>query len=243
MFDYTQTQIKKIAMDFKRLGFWISLATQLLMIFYFCYAIGSGTGNLLANIVLAILSAAYFVFYIATRNMTGKNEKKMKKLTKKALKYSKFFIKTMTLGGLVYSAVIASGNINVVDIVLIGLSLIGWILQVLFEVVVFYVETQFDMISLAFKMDVETLMKPVTAVGNTIKKFTGKQIEQPILEKPEKRAKLERLKNLFMAERNADKKDAKSAVSARNAKVREDKPMLLEEKVSEEKKAESSVNK
>lgn len=243
MFDYTQAAIKKVSDDFKSLGFYISLATQLLMIAYFCYAIYSGVGNILANILLATLSAAYFAFFIVTRNMSGKGEKKLKKITKRVLKYSKFAIKSLTLGGLVYGAVIASGNITVVDIVLVGLSLIGWIVQILFEAVVLCVESEVEMISLAIKMDVETIKKPMTVARDAIKKITGKQTEQPEPEKSGKRAKLDRLKNLFKAERDADKKARWEAAHSVNIKEAEIKTEVPEEKVTEDKKAENTVNK
>ncbi len=220
MFDYTQTAIKKIASDFKRLGFLISLTTQLLMIAYFCYAICAGIGNSIANVILAVLSAAYFVFFIVTRNMSGKNEKKMKKLTKRALKYSKLFIKTMTLGGLIYGAIIASGNITVVDIVLIGLSIIGWVIQILFEAVVFCVEAEVDMLTVAIKMDIEVIKKPVTAVGDAIKKLTGRPVEEKAPEKPEKRAKLDKLKMLFKSQRDTKKEPNPQT-------IQKNEPMLL----------------
>ena len=207
MFDYTQAIAKKTLLDLKRLVFFISLATQILLIAYFVYAIFAGSGNLVANAILTVLSVSYFIFFIATRNVTGKEEKRAKKITYKVFKYTKLFIKTMTLVGVLYGAAIAAQNVTVVDIVLIALSLIGWIMQVLFEVVAHYIVGQWDLLVYGIKMDIEPIVKPVAAVSGAIKKLSGKPQEEPEPTEEKKREKLNKLKEFFKSESRLSKKE------------------------------------
>ncbi len=171
MFNNTRSAINKVALDLKRIVFGLSLSTQLLLIVYFLYSIYFEKGNLVANIVLTVLSVAYLVFFILTRNMSTKEDKRLKSVTKKVYKYSKFVIKTLTLGGVIYGAAVAATDVGVFDIVVIALSLIGWLLQVVFEVVLSYIKQEIDGVIEGFKRDLEPITKPVSAVGDAIKKI------------------------------------------------------------------------
>ena len=240
MFDYTMSAIKKMSVDLKRGIFATSIVTQLLLLAYFGYAIYSGSGNLIANVVLAVLSAMYFVFFITTSKMTGKEEAQVKKLTARIFKYTKLFIKAMTLVATLYGAVIAMEDVAAVDIILLVLSLLGWVVQVIFEVVVLYVETQIKFIVLAFQMDMEIIKKPVTVVGDALKKIAGKPVEKHEENAPKKREKLRRLKEVFVAERKA--KRAKQKATNEKAKQSDVKDVRVEG-VDEQSKLEETIKK
>ena len=237
MFDYTQTAIKKVSDDIKKLVFATSLIIQILLIAYFGYAIYSGTGNLIANIVLSVLSVGYFVFFIVTRNMNSKDELAIKKIAARCVKYAKLAIQMMTLVGVLYGAAIAIEDIGAIDVVLIALSLVCWIIQVVLEAVVIYVETQIEYIRLAIKSDIEYIAKPVTVVGDAIKKITGKSVENTDEKKSKKKAKLDQLVAQMKSDRakkRAEKKPFPKFHKVKNAEAATADQMIDKALVAEE---------
>lgn len=211
MFDHTFAAFNYILNGFKRMIFVIALVTQLVIIGHRGYSLYAGKGNLIANIVLIMLSTAYFVFFIVTRNMNSREEKNMKKITKRIFDYSKIFINAMTLGAVLYAAVISSLDMGAIDIILLALSLIGWIMQVVIQLIIHYVEAQVSLIRTAIEMDIEVVKRPVTVVSDAIKKITGKESTAvPTAQiKPKMRDKLDKLRDAYREERAAKKAEKK----------------------------------
>ena len=98
MLDYTKAAILKIQEDLRKLLSWANLIMQLTYIGYLIYAICTGAGVYIANLILLALSLLYFAFFVF---MSIGGQDKLKKKTKKIIKliYTrskqiiKFFIK------------------------------------------------------------------------------------------------------------------------------------------------------
>ena len=94
--------------------------------------------------------------------------------------------------------------------ILAALSIVGWLLQVIFEVIKLIVENLFSLAKEAVTADVEEILKPITTVKNFFKKNT-EPAEEPA-EKSKRRLwldeKVSQLRELKKAEKLA-KKQAK----------------------------------
>ena len=240
MLDHTLAALKYIVDGFKRMIFVIALITQLVIIGHLGYSIYAEKGNLIANIVLITLSVAYFAFFIATRNMNSREEKNMKKITKRIFDYSKIFINAMTLGTVLYSAVISFTDIGAIDIVLLALSLIGWIMQVIIQLIILYIDAQLELIKTAVEMDIEVVKKPVAAVSDAIKKIAGKESTAvptaPI--KPKMRDKLDKIRDAYRQERAAKKAEKKKNAILKKQK---NQPHITQENVAKKEKTEEKT--
>lgn len=177
MLDYTRAAFGKIVDDFKKFLFIFGIAAQAVSLLYLIYALFAPQGILVVNIILLILSTAYLIF-LCVQGVNAEN-KPQKKLAKRIYKWSKLLIKLYTLAVALYALNFTIDNTLGLSVILTALQLIGWVLQVLFEVVSLILEKLYDLVITAIKADLEQVKKPVTTVGNFFKKVTGKEIEQP----------------------------------------------------------------
>ena len=137
-----------------------------------------------------------------------------------------------TLGALLYSTVVATGDIGAIDIILLALSFIVWFLQVIIQIATVVIESQLGILKLALEMDVEAMIRPVTAVGDAIKKIAGKDTSaQPKPPAQEKlRKKIAELGAAYKKEKQEKrkitiffkKKDKAQGVSEKSGQTSED---------------------
>lgn len=201
MLDYTKAAIKKTVDDFKRLDYIRNLATQLLYVAYLVYAVCTPAGKLWADIPLLALSVAYLVvFLVATNQNATQKQKKFKKLCASIFTRCKQVIKLFTILVMIYGIYAATTHMTAISVVLCAFTIVGWILQVVFEVILKYFLNRAHFILEGMEADYETMLKPVKSVGNFFKKVAGKEIE------PEK----EKSKNrLWLDDKVAENKAAK----------------------------------
>lgn len=188
MIDYTKEAFKKIANDFYKLKFVVDITAQVAYIAYLIYALIAPTGNLIANIVLLSLSVAYFIFFliISTGNI-DKAKKRARKLAKKIFKRSKLAVKAFTLGISVYALFSTAKALKPFALIVTVFMLVVWVLQVIFDIVFYIIETRIGLLVAGVEADLEVVTKPVKTVGNFFKKISGKEIE------PEKEPTKQRL--------------------------------------------------
>lgn len=170
MFEYSKTALKKVVNDIKKLVYVCDVVVQSLMIFYLIYAIVTQAGKLWANIPLLTICAAYFLYFLITTKADPlyKQDATQKKL-RKAVKYSKLCIKFCSLGVTLYGIYVATTHVTALSVILAATSLVGWILQVVFEIIKILAENLYDLAKEAVKADVEEIMKPVATVKNFFK--------------------------------------------------------------------------
>ena len=178
MFDYTKVAWKQIESDFKKLAFICNICTQLLYIAYLVYALFTKTGFFSANIILLILSIAYFAFFLYATQQELK--KKTRKIIKRIYKRCKQLIKVFTLGILLYGLWFTAKDVSPISLIFTVFMVIGFILDVLLEIIVNYLVNRVNLMMEGLKTDWDNAKKPVTTVGNFFKKIAGKEIpEEP----------------------------------------------------------------
>lgn len=211
MFDYTKMTIDQTVTDVKRIFHSYKIGAQLVYIAYLVYALIAKTGIWYANLALLALSVAYFVFFLSTTDY-GKTPdgKQLKKNVHTTYIWSKRFIRLFTLGIAVYD-IVTTPSTNAVSVLLTAFMVIGWAIEILFDVIIRVITARISLVKEAIDADVETLLKPVKSVGNFFKKAIG-QAPAPTPEPTKQRKWL-------------DKK-----MTARKEKQREQKQRLAQEK-------------
>lgn len=183
MLDYTKAAIQKTVDDFKRIDHVRNFATQILYIAYLIYALFAGAGIWWANAALLAISTAYFVFFM----IVTKEKKALKKTVARIFTRCKQLIKLVTLGIMVYGICATTKHVTAPSVVFSAFLIVGWLLQIVFEVVFRFFINRAQFILEGIEADYEQLVKPAKTVGNFFKKLTGKEVE------PEKEKSKQRL--------------------------------------------------
>lgn len=176
MFDYTKAAVKKIVDDFKRIDLIRCLLTQLLYIAYLIYVICIQSGTPILNIALLALASAYFLFFLYVKMRSVKKE--LRKLVKKIYKWCKRLIKLVNLGIVIYGLSITASHFTAPSVILAALMIVGWVLEILFEVVFRFFIGKAKFILEGMEADYKNVTKPVKSVGNFFKKLAGKKVEE-----------------------------------------------------------------
>ncbi len=226
MFDYTKTAVAKVVSDFKKLDYIRNIATQILYIAYLLYALIAGAGLMLANGILLFLSVAYFIFFLlVTTGKTNKSKAKTRKIVHRVFTRCKQLIKLFTLGVMIYGIYATTTHITPLSVVLSAFLIVGWVLQIVFEVVLRFFVNRANFLLEGLEADIETITKPAKTVGNFFKKMTGKEIE------PEKeRSKTRIWLDNKVAENRAEKKELKAQTKRDKKQAKKDAKALAKQK-------------
>ena len=157
--------------DIKSFSYHFNIVMQVMYFAYLLYAIGTERGILWLNISLAGLSILYFVFFVATYNKKDDTAKQVKKSARTFHRWCKLGGKTLTLGVMVYSIYATTQDVSPTSVILTALMVVAWVLQLLFSLVIGFLEKEKDLILEAIRKDMEPVTKPVKAVGGFFKKF------------------------------------------------------------------------
>ena len=234
MFDYSKAAFKKILNDFLRIKRICDVITPLFSIAFLTYSVFAKTGIFIANCILLGLAVAYYVFHlIVTFRKTDKELKRGVKLTYKiCVRAIKFF----TIAVAVYGLWFAVDDADPLSMILNVLSLVGWILGVVMDIILYVVNRYADLIKEAVDADVENITKPFTAPRDFFKKITGKPVEEKDVSKTRERLdtmvaeRKEELK-VLKAEQKEQKKQDKLDEKERK---RQQKLAAKQEKLSDE---------
>ena len=109
-------------------------------------------------------------------------------------------LKIYPLALTIYGFYQTTEKVSFFALLLVCFMIIGWILQIVFEVFGAIFSNRFALIMDGVKADVEEIKRPVTAVGNFFKKITGKEVEAP-KEPTKNQLKLREKVEQFRAER------------------------------------------
>lgn len=219
MFDYTKTAVNKIVADFKKFFHRFSVCAQIVYIAYLIYALFANTELWIINTILLVISVAYFIFFLIA---TAKDaDKKLKKRVKTIFTRCKQIIKLFTLGVMLYGIWQTSTHVDPLSVILTALMIVGWVLQILFEVIFTFFLNKVNFVWEAVQADREEITKPVKNIGNFFKRITGKEIEE------EKEPTKNRLLLDGMVEEYREKKSEE-----KDAKKRAKKQAKLEEKIA-----------
>ena len=228
MLDYTQAAGKKILNDIQKISLACSIITQLFYIFYLLYALLTDTGIFYANLPMLVLSCAYFAFFCYHQSYGA--EKALAKKLSVAFKWSKRGIKLFNLGVMGYGIFCAAASPKPLSVVFTTAMAILWIADLLLEIIVKVVKSWWDLFMEGIQADLEIITKPANAVGNFLKKVTGKEVEESA--PPSKKR---RFLDGLVADSRAEKRDKKLEEKHRRQQQREKK--------AEEKRKEQEMKK
>ena len=218
MLDYTKIALQKIADDFKRLVYIFSIITQLAYMAYLAYALVAGVGIFWVNVTLASIAVAYFLFFmIVTRGNALYVKQGLHKVVQKIFKISKMLLKVFTIGVMLYGVYSTTQNVTPIGVILSALMIVGWLLQLIFEVLGNVVSSRFQLLLSAIEADKDEMTKPVKAVGNFFKRITGQEVE-PEKEKSKTRIWLDKQ----VEEKRAKRRDEKSQEKAAKKQAKKD---------------------
>lgn len=192
MFDYTKMMIDQTVKDVKRIFHGYKVGSQLIYIAYLVYALIAQTGIWFANLALLVLSIAYFAFFMSTTDY-GKTPdgKQLKNNVKTTYVWSKRLIRLFTISVAVYDIFTATTATNSISTLLTALMVIGWAIEVLFDLLIRIITARIALIKEALDADVDNLLKPVKTVGNFFKKAMGQEV-QPSAEPSKRRLWLDK---------------------------------------------------
>ena len=207
LLDYTKMAIKQTITDLKRTDYIRNVATQVIYIIYLIYTLIAGAGYLAANIVLLVLSVSYTVFFL-TMTSCGKTPegKNVKNAGTKIYVWAKRLIKLFTLGLTIYGICTAVEKVTPLSVILAALMIVGWILQIVFEVLIKILTNRVNFILEGLEADLDNMLKPVRSVGNFFKKVTGKEVAPP-KEPTKNQLKLKAKVEAFRAEQKRKKEE------------------------------------
>ena len=174
MFDYTKTAVEKIKSDFQKIIFACSVFIQSLYVAYLIAALFSGAGNAIVNGVLLGLCSGYLAFYCVMYFRETRGAKQTKKIVELIYKWSKRLIKVYTLAASIYAIILTEGNANHFTVLITAFMLVGFVLQILLEIVYKLVVSRLSLLVEGIKADVE----PITKTVNFFKKLKGDEIEE-----------------------------------------------------------------
>ena len=178
MFIYTRAYFQKLIDDFKLAGYLFNVLTPLVYIVYLIYALSVNVGYAWANITLLAVTVLYLVFYISTYDLKEKSVKATKKTVRHIYKGIKLSVGAMTLGITFYGIYVASQQTSTLSVVLSCFMAVFWVLQAGIELITYFIEYQTTLFMAALEADKDNLIKPITAVGNFVKRVTGMEAEE-----------------------------------------------------------------
>lgn len=239
MFDYTKAIFNKTLSDLKLFAKIWTVSTLGVYVAYLAYAIAASSGFLAANIVLLILTVAYFIFYLLAVIKGTELLLTRKRIVKKAYKYTKYVINSVTLITALYSIGVSPYSVHPFKLLITVFMTIMLVVQLALEISVVIIEKRFNMFIEAFNADIEFVTKPVSTVKNVFKKITGQEVE------PEKERSKDRLYLDELVEQGRDAKASKKAAAKaeRNEKLSSWLDRHLSKLHGKRKKVEQTENK
>lgn len=173
LFSNTIGELKKLYNDIKRIGFVFSVAMQIINMVYLLYACIVGNGFLWVNIVLFVVTLAYFIVYLIAFDSKNPLVAKINQKARHIKKWIVIAVKAFTLGVAIYGLYSTANNVNFVSMLLVIFMLLGWVAQILIELFSIFIEKQIQIIKTAFLKDVEPFIKVGKAVAKPVKAVTS----------------------------------------------------------------------
>ena len=185
---------------------------QVLYVAYLIVALCVGAGNAVVNGILLGLSSLYLGFYLVMNFRESRGAKQTKKIVELIYKWSKRLIKVYTLAAAIYAIILTEGNANHFTVLITAFMLVGFVLQILLEIVYRLVVSRLTLLIEGIKADVA----PVTKTVNFFKKLKGDEIKaEP--EKSKQREWLDKKVVVYRTARAEEKAAKKLALKEKKA--------------------------
>lgn len=176
MFEYTRVAIKKIIDDIKKFVYTFHFLSHVFMIAYLVYSLVMQKGIIWLDIPMLAVCLAYFIFFlIVSKKKKDKSKKKTYAVLENIFQRTKLVIRFFSIAVIVYGMYITVDQVSHFAIITLALSVIGWILAVLLEIIQTIIEKKCEFIVEAFQADIEPVVNFATKTGNFFKKIAGQE--------------------------------------------------------------------
>jgi len=177
MLDYTKAAFDRVISDLKGVARAYTVGAHLVYISYLVYALIASVGILAVNITLLALTACNLLFYIIYLARKTKELGKLRREVNRYYRWLKLTIRAYPLVIVVYNVFIASEEMSALSIVVAAFTAIIWIIQLILELAIMFLEMEFNYIMIGVKADVENIMKPIYAAKDFASRVMGKEPE------------------------------------------------------------------
>ena len=175
MVKYTKAAIDLTLKDLRLFYNIFKYTFMLLTAGYFAYAIVTGLGNLVVNIILLSVVGVYFILDLVVTATSAR------RIIRHGYRWVRLTLTAFTLGTTIYGVYEATTNITPLSIILLTLMIVLWVVQFIFELITIMFEQNRDLILEAIEMDIKEAkgiyQKPVSAVKKFFNRLTGQEEE------------------------------------------------------------------
>ena len=219
MFEHTRASVDHILMELRRFVFGYRVTVQSVYIVYLLFAIFVPMGHLAVNIALLAIGVGYLVFTLIFDLGQEKHKRTTRIRVRRWVNYTKLVLKAYALGVVIYTAAISLSHATPISLLMPALTSVLFLIQVIFEVVLYYVESRAQLLMDSMTMDLEPITKPVAQVGAFIKRVKGEEVE----ERPELGQKRRRFVQKALTAFQKKKAKQKEELEVKRAEAREKK--------------------
>lgn len=230
MFDHTRASVDHILMELRRFVFGYRITVQSIYIVYLLFAIFVPMGNLAVNVVLLAIGVGYLIFTLIFDLGEEKRQQQTRILVRRWVHSAKLVLKAYALGVVIYTAAISLSHATPISLLAPAITSVLFLIQVLFEVVLYYVETRARLLFDSMTMDLEPITKPAAQVSALIKRVKGEEVEQRKEIDGKRRRFVEKALDAFREKKAkqkrellAKKEEARQRKKATDAQKREEK--------------------
>ena len=202
MLDHTRAALEKIKRDITVFSRVYTVVLQTVVLIYFTVALLLPKGYFAVNIVGVSVTLFYLVFYLVTIRSGGRAAAGRRRRVKRIVKLIKLSLSAFTLATIAYSVFIASSDgegVTPFTVVTLPILLIVWVLQIIIEVLKYYISAKLDLFVDGIRLDVESVSAPISEIKNRVHRFFDEKTAPP--------AQIDDKSRDILTERVRDKKE------------------------------------
>lgn len=145
-FPNTKTALTTTINDFKAIYKTIKYVSLFFTFAYLAYVFIAKVGNLWVNVALAGVTFIYYAFFVFSVKLQGKAMQSAKKVVRRIYHWLRILVRAVSLGILLYGMAIEPQSATPISIILATITVIVWVLQVIFELICNLLEIHKDLI-------------------------------------------------------------------------------------------------
>lgn len=145
-FPHTKDALTTTINDFKSIYKSIKYISLFFTFAYLVYVFVAKVGNFWVNVTLAGITFAYYVFFVFSVKLQSRAMQSTKKVVRRIYHWLRIIVRAASLGFLLYGMASDPKSVTPISIILATITVIIWVLQVIFELVCNLLEVHKDLI-------------------------------------------------------------------------------------------------
>lgn len=145
-FPHTKNALTTTINDFKAIYKTIKYVSLLFSFAYLAYVFLAKVGNFWVNVALASVTFIYYVFFVFSVKKQSKTAQSAKKVVRRIYHWLRILVRAASLGILLYGMALQPQSATPISIILATITVIVWVLQVIFELICNLLEVHKDLI-------------------------------------------------------------------------------------------------